>query len=124
VERWLASQPGDPDRLSLARPLSAQIEGRRVVLRYLPAQGAHPGAIVVAEERRLAQRRSIESLGLSSREADVVRLVLAGATNSVIAEQLHVAPGTVKKHLDNVYDKLGVRGRGPLTAFVLDIATP
>ena len=45
-----------------------------------------------------------------------------GQSNPAIAEQLHVSPGTVKKHLDNVYGKLGVRGRGALTAFVLDIA--
>jgi DNA-binding NarL/FixJ family response regulator len=33
---------------------------------------------------------------------------------------LHVSAGTVKKHLDNIYSKLGVHGRGRLTAFVLD----
>jgi ATP/maltotriose-dependent transcriptional regulator MalT len=33
-----------------------------------------------------------------------------------------MSAATVKKHLDNIYGKLGVRGRGPLTAFVLDIA--
>jgi DNA-binding NarL/FixJ family response regulator len=42
--------------------------------------------------------------------------------NVMIAEELHLSPGTVRKHLDNVYNKLGVRGRGALTAFVLDIA--
>jgi DNA-binding CsgD family transcriptional regulator len=38
-----------------------------------------------------------------------------------IGQALHVSPNTVKKHLDNIYVKLGVRGRGRLTAFVLDI---
>jgi ATP/maltotriose-dependent transcriptional regulator MalT len=71
------------------------------------------------EER---ERLSLEELGLSGREAEVVHLVTTGMPNVMIAEELHLAPGTVRKHLDNVYNKLGVRGRGALTAFVLDIA--
>jgi DNA-binding NarL/FixJ family response regulator len=63
----------------------------------------------------------LEPLGLSQREAQVVHLVTAGLPNSVIAEQLHLSTGRVRKHLDNVYNKLGVRGRSPLTAFVLNI---
>lgn len=125
VQRWVDAQAAHldhPERLALRRPLSARLEGHRVVLRYLPAQGAHPGAIVLREERRTAERRSFESLGLSAREAEIVRLVTTGESNGAIASRLHVAPGTVKKHLDNVYNKLGVRGRGPLTAFVLDLA--
>jgi DNA-binding CsgD family transcriptional regulator len=126
VERWVASQiaqTSNPAELELARPLSARLDDRRLVLKYLPAQRAHPGAIVVSDERRTAQRRSYESLGLSTREAEIVRLVTAGESNSSIAGRLFVSPGTVKKHLDNVYNKLGVRGRGPLTAFLLDITS-
>ena len=83
--------------------------------------GPIPGAIIVREwgER---ERVSLEALGLSAREAEVVDLVTTGMPNVMIAEELHLAPGTVRKHLDNIYNKLGVRGRGALTAFVLDIA--
>jgi DNA-binding NarL/FixJ family response regulator len=64
----------------------------------------------------------LQSLGLSPREAEVVHLVTRGFSNAVIAERLHVSSGTVRKHLDNVYNKLSVRGRGPLTAFVLNLS--
>ena len=60
-------------------------------------------------------------LGLTAREAEVVIYVISGESNGAIADRLHVSAGTVKKHLDNIYRKLGVRGRGHLTAFVLDI---
>jgi DNA-binding NarL/FixJ family response regulator len=60
-------------------------------------------------------------LGLTSRETQIVALVTKGETNLAIGEALHVAPNTVKKHLDKIYVKLGVRGRGRLTAYVLDI---
>jgi ATP/maltotriose-dependent transcriptional regulator MalT len=63
-----------------------------------------------------------ETLGLTTREAEVVRCVVSGMANAAIGESLYMSAATVKKHLDNIYTKLGVRGRGPLTAFVLDIA--
>jgi len=124
VERWVASQQAhlvEHEELRLTPPLTALLDGQRIVLRYLPAQGAHPGAIIVDEERRPVRRRDYESLGLSPREAEITELVVLGATNAAIVDQLHVAPGTVKKHLDNIYGKLGVRSRGQLTAFVLHL---
>jgi DNA-binding CsgD family transcriptional regulator len=48
---------------------------------------------------------------LTSREAEVLELVGRGLTNGAIAERLWVSPGTVKKHLDNIYAKLGVTNR-------------
>ena len=127
VERWIAvqnSRSQDPTSLRLERPLSAQLAGSRIALRYLPGNGAHQGALMLSEERRGTARRSYESLGLSPREAEIVRWVTAGKSNAAIAELLHVSPSTVKKHLDNVYMKLGTPGRGPLTAFVLNITAP
>ena len=50
-------------------------------------------------------------LGLSVREIEVLRLVDQGLSNREIAKTLFVAPSTVKTHLENVYDKLGVRRR-------------
>jgi DNA-binding NarL/FixJ family response regulator len=47
--------------------------------------------------------------------------VTTGVANAVVAERLHLCPGTVRKRLDNVHGKLGGRGRGPLTAFALNI---
>ena len=48
---------------------------------------------------------------LTTREAEIIELVAAGLTNAAIAERLWISPGTVKKHLDNVYEKLGVANR-------------
>ncbi|HEX9550151.1 MAG TPA: helix-turn-helix transcriptional regulator, partial [Candidatus Limnocylindrales bacterium] len=48
---------------------------------------------------------------LTAREREIVALVAAGRTNAEIAGALWVAPGTVKKHLENVYVKLGVGSR-------------
>ena len=53
---------------------------------------------------------------LSPREAEVLELVAAGLSNAAIAERLWISPGTVKKHLDNIYARLGVRGRAAAAA--------
>jgi len=124
VERWIASQQsrldgsGPPQMLN---PLRAEIAGQRMALRYLPGQAPHPGALLLRVEPPGPQQRSLGALGLTARESEIVSHLIRGDTNTAIGETLHVSPGTVKKHLDNIYTKLGVRGRGRLTAFVLDI---
>jgi DNA-binding CsgD family transcriptional regulator len=55
---------------------------------------------------------------LTPRERDVLDLVAAGMTNRNIAQALHIAPGTVRKHLDNVYAKLNVPNRAAAVALV------
>ena len=41
----------------------------------------------------------------------MVRMVAQGLRNKVIAERLSISEGTVKVHLHNIYEKLGVDGR-------------
>jgi DNA-binding NarL/FixJ family response regulator len=48
---------------------------------------------------------------LTPREREIVRLVAEGLRNREIASRLSISEGTVKIHLHNVYDKLGVDGR-------------
>lgn len=48
---------------------------------------------------------------LSDRELEVLRLVATGLSNKDIAEQLFVAPGTIKRHIHNIYEKLGATSR-------------
>jgi DNA-binding CsgD family transcriptional regulator len=55
---------------------------------------------------------------LTTREAEVLELVACGLTNAAIAERLWLAPGTVKKHLDNIYAKLDVANRTAAAAHI------
>lgn len=48
---------------------------------------------------------------LTAREMEIVRMVSQGLRNKVIAERMSISEGTVKVHLHNIYDKLGVDGR-------------
>lgn len=48
---------------------------------------------------------------LSDRELEVVQLLVLGKSNKEIAKDLFLATGTIKKHLNNIYGKLGVNNR-------------
>lgn len=50
-------------------------------------------------------------LGISPREHEVLELLAHGHSNREIAETLFVSPNTVKTHLSNIYEKLGVSRR-------------
>lgn len=60
---------------------------------------------------------------LSTREKQVLGLVVLGCTNAEIAATLHVAETTVKSHLTSVFRKLGVRSRSEACTRVLDPRT-
>jgi DNA-binding NarL/FixJ family response regulator len=57
---------------------------------------------------------------LSSREKQVLGMVVLGLSNGEIARKLHLAETTVKSHLSSAFRKLGVRSRSQAAALVLD----
>jgi DNA-binding NarL/FixJ family response regulator len=70
-----------------------------------------------SDRRRDARRESLPDLTArecTGREQQIVRLLLRGMTNKQIAQALGIAEDTVKKHLQHVYRKLGVRRRALL----------
>src|SRR5439155_13306067 len=58
------------------------------------------------ERERSAHRRLVD--GLTAREREVLRCMMAGASRATIAEQLVLSPNTVRTHMRNVLAKLGV----------------
>lgn len=63
---------------------------------------------------RVATRASASSeleKVLTPRETEIVRMIGHGLRNKVIADRLSISEGTVKIHLHNIYEKLGVDGR-------------
>jgi LuxR family maltose regulon positive regulatory protein len=54
---------------------------------------------------------------LTAREAEVLELIAAGDSNKLIARALDISPHTVKRHVANVLDKLGLQSRGQAAAW-------
>ena len=91
----------ESDRLTLERlvPHLAQLRRNTLARRTYPA---------LIDSTAAARMRLLR---LSPRERVVLTRAAAGETNAAIAVALFVSPGTVRKHLEHIYDKLGVRTR-------------
>lgn len=66
---------------------------------------------------RLAER--MDRTELTSRETEVLRLIVEGKSNKEIAARLKIAEGTVKIHINNILSKLGVTDRTQAATFAL-----
>src|SRR5215203_6607468 len=70
------------------------------------------GNVVISMPRGSLERLGEEPVGaLSERESEIVVLAARGLSNHQIATDLHLSEATVKRHLANVYQKIGVRSR-------------
>ena len=78
------------------------------------------GNVVVSVPRGLIEQLGEEPVGaLSERETEVLVLAARGRSNRLIADGLHISEGTVKRHLANVYQKIGVRSRSEAVRIAL-----
>src|SRR5216684_895137 len=62
--------------------------------------------------------------GLTPRELEIVSAVVAGYANKEIAEHFKISEDTVKHHLSNIFDKIGVSTRLELALFAVNQALP
>jgi DNA-binding NarL/FixJ family response regulator len=60
-----------------------------------------------------------ERLGLTEREAEVLLWISYGKSNADISEVLTISPRTVQKHLERIYEKLGVETRAAAAAIAI-----
>jgi two-component system NarL family response regulator len=67
-----------------------------------------------------ARRHEVDRPTLSSREKQVLGMVVTGKSNKVIAGELFLAESTVKCHLSSAFSKLGVRSRNEAADLVLE----
>jgi len=109
------AKPVSSDELVAA--INARFERQRAHDRRLEkevgqAGGFHPD---------FSSAKPLEKLGLTEREAEVLLWVAQGKSNGDIAILLGMAETTVKRHLSNLFPKLGVDGRNAATLCALEV---
>jgi DNA-binding CsgD family transcriptional regulator len=122
--RWLRQMLGpQPDEeaqrqwlqqvVSQGEALAALGEGSQLQARYLGPVG--PGEVMVLL-RQLAPAvdpalRRLSGAALTPRETEVLSWLAKGKTNRDIGDILGMSPRTVNKHLEHIFEKLGVETR-------------
>jgi DNA-binding NarL/FixJ family response regulator len=111
-------------------PNEVLLNALRLVLaggKYLPPEALAPVAGSGARAPRVAtgRARSLETLGLTDRQAQVLKLLAAGKSNKLICRELDLAERTVKAHISAVFRALGVttRTQAALAAAKLGLGT-
>jgi DNA-binding NarL/FixJ family response regulator len=108
--KWLSV--GEP-----AQHTTVGVNGQALVLRNL-------GPVGLGEQMLLLQRRAepsaaahrLSTASLTPREAEVLSWVAKGKTNRDVGDILGMSPRTVNKHLEHVFEKLGVETRAAAAA--------
>jgi DNA-binding CsgD family transcriptional regulator len=74
------------------------------------------GATVPRRSGDAAAPPDLAALGITAREAEVLRLVADGLTNKEIGERLFLSPRTVEKHVERLLAKTGAQNRSQLVS--------
>jgi DNA-binding NarL/FixJ family response regulator len=107
--------------------ISLTCESGRLRVHYVGLTEGGERLLLLEEEHRhdSTAKRLALCWSLTSREAEVLNWLCSGKTNRDIAQILGISPRTVNKHLDRIYEKMGVETRSSATAIAIrTIASP
>ena len=120
ADAYQAMSEPRPHRASLSPETAADELRGGVRSGKLDGDAVH--AVLAVAGHRVPLVRRERPAGLSAREVEVLRLLARGLSNRGIADQLYVAPDTVKHHVQHIYDKTGRATRAGATLFAMEHA--
>jgi len=108
VRAWLQAQTGTADQAGYLH----ERYGKLVEFRLMTAPQDEEMLLRLIDRNAGSQEeRLARAFGLSLREAEVLMWITHGKSNKEIAEILDLSPRTVNKHLEAIFEKLGIENR-------------
>ena len=107
-----AYRPAQPPPIA-ARQLTAEANAGRLGRRAVEA-------VLAAAGQRVEPARGELPAALSEREVEVLVLMARGLSNRQMADRLIIAPATVKRHVEHIYQKTGLATRAAAAIFAVD----
>lgn len=119
ASRWLEeafAQASAGEWLARARQDGQQAldlaDGRQLLARHMGAGGLGESMLLLSHAAPQARAsRTLQQVALTPRETEVLSWLSKGKTNRDIADILGMSPRTVNKHLEHIFEKLGVETR-------------
>jgi DNA-binding CsgD family transcriptional regulator len=112
ISAWLQEKTRSTSAVEPSVPdLTVRSERRSLTIQSAPNRGGTEFRLLLRETVRQLDARPLQSLGLTSREAEVLLWLSQGKSNSEIAIILTTKVRTIAKHLERVFAKLMVENR-------------
>lgn len=124
LTRWIkhyAAETGQDKRLT-EPSLTLTLERANGCLLVRLLRDAETWSILLLlEEKAGRSAQTLEAMGLTKRETEILFWLTEGKTNPEIAILCDISPRTVQKHLEHIYQKLGVETRTAAARRALDL---
>ncbi|MBI3753396.1 MAG: helix-turn-helix transcriptional regulator [Deltaproteobacteria bacterium] len=92
-------------------PLALENERACLTIRFIKSCQGADDLILLCEEPKTLFMKRLEPFGLTARETEVFRWLARGKSNAEISLICNITRHTVKKHLEKIYQKMGVENR-------------
>jgi DNA-binding CsgD family transcriptional regulator len=109
IRQWCRCQRSALAQLRVPEPLVVNDAGKRLVARMVP--DGHQTLLLLEERTAVVGMQALGASDLTSREAEVLAWVARGRTNLEIGRILNISSRTIQKHLEHIFQKLGVESR-------------
>jgi DNA-binding CsgD family transcriptional regulator len=102
-------------------PLVVDKAGRQLTVQLIPDHFRDEHLLLLNEKRGDSSWSALGEYGLTPRESEVLAWVAKGKTNAEVGAILQMSDRTVQKHLEHIYQKLGVETRTTATVRALKV---